>query len=41
MGKSYEAEVGWSTDQWRDEYKDPEDEDLSEFWEEYDAEFES
>ena len=41
MGKSYEAAVGWSTDQWRDSYKDPEDEDLSEYWEEYDDEYES
>jgi hypothetical protein len=35
-GKSYEAAVGWITDKWRDEYKDPEEEDLSEYWEEYD-----
>ena len=42
MGKSYEAAVGWSTDQWRDEYKDPEDdENMSEYWEEYDDELES
>jgi hypothetical protein len=41
MGKSYEGAVGWSTDQWRDNYKDPEDEDLSEYWEEYDDEYES
>ena len=42
MGKSYEAEVGWSTDQWRDEYKDPEeDKDMSEYWEEYDDEQEA
>ena len=41
MGKSYEAEVGWSTDQWRDEYVEPEeDKNMDEFWEEYDAEFE-
>lgn len=35
MGKSYEAAVGWITDKWRDEYKDPEEENLSEFWEDY------
>ena len=34
-GKSYEAAVGWITDKWRDEYKDPEEEDLSEYWEEH------
>ena len=34
-GKSYEAAVGWITDQWRDEYKDPEEEDLAEHWEDY------
>lgn len=40
MGKSYEAAVGWSTDKWRDEYKDPEsDENMSDYWEEYDDEF--
>jgi len=41
MGKSYEAAVGWITDKWRDEYKDPEEEDLSEYWAEYDDELES
>lgn len=42
MGKSYEAAVGWSTDKWRDEYKDPEEDDnMSEYWEEYDDELES
>jgi len=41
MGKSYEAAVGWITDKWRDEYKDPEEEDLSEYWADYDDEFES
>ena len=40
MGKSYEAAVGWSTDKWRDEYKDPSEEDLSDYWEEYEAEME-
>ena len=40
-GKSYEASVGWVTDKWRDEYKDPEEEDLSEYWEEYDDEQEA
>lgn len=35
MGKSYEAAVGWITDKWRDEYIDPEDGDLSEYWEEH------
>ncbi len=34
-GKSYEAAVGWITDKWRDEYIDPEDGDLSEYWEEH------
>jgi len=34
-GKSYEAAVGWITDKWRDPYVDPEDSDLSEYWEEH------
>lgn len=38
MGKSYEAAVGWSTDKWRDAWKDPGLEDLSEYWDEYDNE---
>lgn len=41
MGKSYEAAVGYVTNKWRDEWKDASEEDLSEYWEEYDAEFES
>ena len=40
MGKSYEAAVGWITNKWRDPYVDPEEADLSEYWEEYDAEME-
>ena len=36
MGKSYEAAVGWVTDKWRDEWKDADDEDLSEYWLDYD-----
>ena len=40
MGKSYEAAVGWITDKWRDQYVDPTEDDLSEYWEEYDAEME-
>ena len=39
-GKSYEAAVGWITNKWRDPYVDPEEADLSEYWEEYDAEME-
>ena len=36
MGKAYYAAVGWITDKWRDEYVDPEGEDLSAEWEDYD-----
>ena len=36
MGKSYEATVGWSTDQWRDSYVEPEeDKNIDEYWEDY------
>ena len=35
-GKSYEATVGWSTDQWRDSYVEPEeDKNIDEYWEDY------
>ena len=35
-GKSYEATVGWSTDQWREQYVDPEeDESMGLYWEDY------
>ena len=35
-GKSYEAEVGWITDQWREHYVDPEeDEGMGLCWEDY------
>lgn len=40
MGKSYEAAVGWITDKWRDQYVDPTEDDLSEYWEDYDLEME-
>ena len=41
MGKSYEAAVGYVTNKWRDEWKDASEEDLSEYWEEYDDEQEA
>ncbi len=42
-GKSYEADVGWINNKWRDEYVNPEDykkEDMAEYWEEYEREIE-
>jgi hypothetical protein len=43
MGKSYEAAVGWINNKWRDQYVSPEDfkdEDMDEYWEEYERELE-